>query len=167
MTEEQHKFIDLAVVRQVPYETISKETGIDKKVLSLWWEELKEERERISKVCQLWRKKCLTSGFWDFYKWYTSAVRECYYCKITEEKIAMLISNGKIITKRLSTRGRNLEIERIEPNLSYDALSNLVYCCNWCNNAKTDEFTESAFKLIGQGISEIWKSRLENLNEKI
>jgi hypothetical protein len=33
-------------------------------------------------------------------------------------------------------------------------------CCYWCNNAKTDEFTPTEFKFIGQMIGNIWNTRL-------
>jgi hypothetical protein len=84
--------------------------------------------------------------------------RACCYCGISESKIKDFIQRHAFRTKRLSTRGRALEVDRIDPNGGYDK-SNIVLCCYWCNNAKTDEFTFEEFKPIGHVISEIWKKR--------
>jgi len=35
--------------------------------------------------------------------------------------------------------------------------------CYWCNNAKTDEFTEEEFSKIGREIRNIWDDRLKGL----
>ena len=72
----------------------------------------------------------------------------------------------KIYTKRIATRGRTLEIERLLPNQPYDDLNNLVYCCYWCNNAKTDEFTAEEFQLIAQVLKIIWSNRLKKAREE-
>ena len=85
--------------------------------------------------------------------------RKCYYCHITEEKIHELSEKDKIYTKRLSTRGRTMEIDRINPNGEYEE-ENIVLCCYWCNNAKTDEFNEAEFRTIGAAIQKIWEDRL-------
>lgn len=84
--------------------------------------------------------------------------RECHYCHITEKDIDTLIEKGKIITKRLSTRGRSMEVDQKDTNKGYEK-GNIVLCCYWCNNAKTDEFTEKEFIPIGELIGETWKSR--------
>lgn len=162
MTEEQATFLELSVIRQLTYAQITEQTGIPRATLSKWWDDLKEEREDLSKIRQIWRQKCSTLDFWNFREWYTSADRKCHYCAITEAEIAKLIDKDRIITKRLNTRGKTLEIERLEPNKPYDDTDNLVFSCYWCNNAKTDEFTEQEFEPIGKHISNIWKSRLKD-----
>jgi len=58
-------------------------------------------------------------------------------------------------------RGWNLEIDRKNSNFEYTP-ENCVMACYWCNNAKTDEFTYEEFKIIGQGISSVWKQRLND-----
>jgi 5-methylcytosine-specific restriction endonuclease McrA len=87
--------------------------------------------------------------------------RKCHYCKITELDIDRLIKAGKIKTKRLSTRGRSMEVDRIYPNKGYE-YGNIVLCCYWCNNAKTDEFTEKDFIPVGKEFEKIWKERLND-----
>lgn len=161
MTNQQQKFLQLAVIDQMKYAEIEEEMGVGRKQLSKWWEELKTDREKLSKIRQIWKKKCSEIDFWDFHKWYTNTVRKCYYCNITEEQIRTLIDKGKIKTKRLSTRGKTLEIDRREPNKPYDEIANLVFCCYWCNNAKTDEFEEEEFKPIGMEIGKALRNRLK------
>lgn len=85
-------------------------------------------------------------------------VDKCHYCGITKSQIQMLGTYRQLNKKNL--RGWNLEIDRLDSNFEY-ILSNCVMCCYWCNNAKTDEFTEDEFKTIAQSISSVWKVRIE------
>lgn len=55
-----------------------------------------------------------------------------------------------------------MEIDRKISEEKYDKFSNLTYACYWCNNAKTDTFTEEEFMIIGKSISYVWKQRLTN-----
>jgi hypothetical protein len=87
--------------------------------------------------------------------------RKCHYCKITEFDIDRLIKAGKIKTKRLSTRGRTMEVDRIKPNKGYEK-GNIALCCYWCNNAKTDEFSEEEFIPIGEALEKLWRKRLND-----
>jgi 5-methylcytosine-specific restriction endonuclease McrA len=99
-------------------------------------------------------------AFSDFYKWYQSRERKCTYCEITEAEIKELIDTGRLTTKRLTTRGRKLELERKQSELEYDNFENLAFACYWCNNAKTDTFSEEEFLKVGSVFKEIWKQRL-------
>lgn len=166
MTDKQNIFLELAVIKQLKYNDISNELKVDQKTLSKWWDELKIEIEQLSDLRKLWTKKCKTADFWDFKKWFDTQERTCHYCKITEDEIKLMIDWDEIQTKRLKTRGRKLEIERRSPNLDYDALDNLVFCCYWCNNAKTDEFSEEEFKPIGLILQRIWQSRIAKAKDK-
>lgn len=163
METKKNKFLRLAVLEQKKYNDIEKIMSVERKQLTLWWEEFKEEREELSKIRKLWKKKCKDIQFKEFHKWYKSTDRRCHYCKITEEQIFKLIDAKQIVTKRLITRGRTLEIERKEPNKEYDEVENLVFSCYWCNNAKTDEFTEDEFLATGSVIETIWKDRLKKI----
>ena len=100
--------------------------------------------------------------FSEFYTWYLSHEPKCYYCDITETQIKLLIDSERLTTKRLSTRGRKLELDRKEPNMEYDNFKNIVFACYWCNNAKTDTFTEEEFLEVGKVFKTIWKQRLNN-----
>jgi hypothetical protein len=93
--------------------------------------------------------------FSDFEKLYSRypEERECYYCRITDKDIELLAGKGKLYTKRL--RGYAMEIDRIEANKEYSP-NNCVLACYWCNNAKTDEFSQDEFsRNIGPGIKSV------------
>ena len=99
----------------------------------------------------------------EFEKWYgvDSKDRQCEYCLIRESEIKDLINQGKIYTKRLTTRGRTMEVDRKDPKGHYQ-INNLVMSCYWCNNAKTDEFSY-AETIQKQLLSNwIWKARLNS-----
>ena len=83
---------------------------------------------------------------------------KCHYCGITIKMVNDLVDKEQIFKKKL-TRGFVLEIDRIRPNEEYTK-ENSVMCCYWCNNAKTDEFTEKEFLKIGKVIKKIWKDRI-------
>lgn len=55
-----------------------------------------------------------------------------------------------------------MEVDRLRANEGYID-NNIVLCCYWCNNAKTDEFTADEFKPIGLAIGEVFKNRLERI----
>jgi len=87
----------------------------------------------------------------------------CKYCGITENQFKTLIDAGQIQTKRLRNRGTTFEIDCREPSLGYTK-DNLAICCYWCNNAKTDEFTEKEFKPVAKALGLIWQQRLSALS---
>jgi len=95
----------------------------------------------------------------EFIKIFPYENRKCTYCGISENEIKNLFTKGKITTKRLSTRGRIMEIDQRKPNDGY-TIGNMVLCCYWCNNAKTDEYTEEEFKEIANSIKRVWEKRL-------
>jgi len=163
MTDIEAKFIHLAVIEQTKYEDIEKILKVDRLQLTQWWDSLKTEREELSKIRKIWIKKCEKVNFYDFKNWYTKTERKCFYCAITESEIKKLIKGNRIKTKRLATRGKSLEIDRKKPNEKYDKIDNLVYCCYWCNNAKTDEFSYEEFLEIGKQINKVWKARLNKV----
>ena len=64
------------------------------------------------------------------------------------------------LTKR--TTRMTLEVEQLNPNGGY-VKGNIVWACSWCNNAKTDTFTEDEFKNIACGINIAWNDRLQQI----
>ena len=161
MTVEQEEFLRLHIIEQVDYKTISKTLNVPSSTLTLWYEELKEDRIQIAVVRTLWTRKDIKLPFSEFYKWYLSHERKCFYCGITEEEIRILVDSERVTTKRIATRGRKLELDRKKPELPYDNIENIVFSCYWCNNAKTDTFTSDEFKKVGEVFKEIWKNRLK------
>ena len=90
--------------------------------------------------------------------------RQCLYCEIKEAHLKKLFSSGEIFTVR--NRGDRMEIDRKDPDpkkgyIHKDGDTNIVMCCYWCNNAKTDEFKYPEFiDIIGPAIKRVWKARL-------
>lgn len=82
----------------------------------------------------------------------------CHYCEISVAEIVAL-SEKKILYKK-NFRGWSLEIDRLNSNYEYTP-ANCVMACYWCNNAKTDEFSELEFMPVGKVIKSIWKNRLK------
>jgi hypothetical protein len=87
------------------------------------------------------------------------------YCDVTEGEIKSLIDINAIKTKRLYSRGETMEVDRKEPDGEYTK-GNIVLACYWCNNAKTDEFTDAEFKNIGKAIREVWVTRLPKTDNR-
>lgn len=159
MTEQQKKFLQLAVIEGKKYDEIQDILGISRKEFAPWWNELKIEREAMANIRDKWKLKCPEIEFEAFRNWYTKASKNCYYCNISEYQIEKLWEIYPQLTKR--NRGKSLEIERLKPNEKYSEINNLVFSCYWCNNAKTDTFTKDEFKKIGKVIQSIWQERLK------
>lgn len=160
MTVEQQEFLRLNIICGINFQGVADRMNISKTQVSKWYEELKVEREEIAKIRTVWTTKKFTENFEEFYNWYINLERKCEYCGITEAEIKSLLDSQKLSTKRIATRGRKLEFDRKEPELAYNQLNNIVLCCYWCNNAKTDTFTYKEFKKVGKVIAEIWKDRV-------
>ncbi len=97
---------------------------------------------------------------------------QCHYCGITKNNIDKIIETTKgdfnnpqrFYTKRFYNRGHSIEIDQKEPNKGYES-GNMVLCCYWCNNAKSDEFTYKEFKNnIAPMIRKIWLERFKYIN---
>ena len=97
--------------------------------------------------------------------------KQCYYCGIDMKTINELNNASKLnsslpwyhskgLTKR--TTRMTLEVEQLNPNGGY-VKGNIVWACSWCNNAKTDTFTEAEFKNIACGINIAWNDRLQQI----
>jgi hypothetical protein len=83
----------------------------------------------------------------------------CAYCHITQTQFETLQQAGQLHTKRLRTRGTSFEIDCRRPELGYTE-GNLALCCYWCNNAKTDEFSDAEFQPIADAMALVWRHRL-------
>ncbi|GAB2542688.1 HNH endonuclease family protein [Rufibacter soli] len=155
-TEE--KFLRLAVIEQVKYHEIAEKHDISLEECRTLWNTLKPTREKLAEILRVWKSKALKGemDFYEFKNWH-EALKQCEYCGITQEQLDALWDKNQTLTKR--NRGRKFEIDRKEPNKAY-TLDNIVCACYWCNNAKTDTFTEEEFKQIGQAIKNVWQKRL-------
>lgn len=57
MTDQQKGFLHLCIVEQVDYKSIAQKLNVPKSTLTKWYEELKEERVKISGIRSLWTRK--------------------------------------------------------------------------------------------------------------
>jgi len=103
--------------------------------------------------------------FDQFYNnWFSKETFEkgCYYCETTNKTSEMLYKiqqDGlRPDATRGGKRGKRLELDRVDPNLPYDNLTNIVWCCYWCNNAKSNFFSEAEFKPIAKEIGKSIKN---------
>lgn len=99
-------------------------------------------------------------GFKAFYKEDEYTERKCEFCGTKESDFIKLLEGEFIKTKRLATRGKNLEVDRFSPEKGY-VNGNIVLACYWCNNAKTDEFEGDEFRPIGELIGKALRARLK------
>jgi hypothetical protein len=97
---------------------------------------------------------------YNLFRWWETTPKVCYYCSLPENALEELRNQPGHINKRFPQRGKSLEIDRKQADLSYSNIQNLVLACYWCNNAKTDTFTEQEFQQLGQVIKRIWENRL-------
>ncbi len=165
LSDLQEKFIWLAYGESKSYSDISKLLNVDRKVITAWEsdnnaEEFIKLKKDVSAIRKTYTAKKIPHDFNSYKEWHLKMEtdKKCEYCKITEDEINQLWEKDKDLTKR--NRGRKLELDRKQPNLEYEDLSNIVYACYWCNNAKTDTFTYEEFLEVGKTISIIWKQRL-------
>ena len=76
-----------------------------------------------------------------FINWYNHKKEilnnKCNYCGSDQNKITDLINSGKLNSKRFNKRGRNLEVDRLDPKGNYSE-KNCTLVCYFCNNDKSD-----------------------------
>lgn len=130
----------------------------------------KEERRKIfnRKKQKTNQEGKITPGFVnttfkEFEEWFDEEIFEkgCVYCGTTNghsQKIYELQRNGsRHDATRGGKRGKRLELDRVDPKQPYDNLQNVVWCCYWCNNAKSNFFTVDEFKPIATEIGKVLK----------
>ncbi|MBK0403062.1 hypothetical protein I5M27_08690 [Adhaeribacter sp. BT258] len=92
--------------------------------------------------------------FEQFEEWFdeTTFNQGCNYCGTTNHRSLELYQMQRAGLRPDATRGgkrgKRLELDRVDPRQPYDNLQNLVWCCYWCNNAKSNFFTAEEFKPI-------------------
>ncbi len=97
---------------------------------------------------------------YNLFQWWETTPKVCFYCALPENFLEELHNQPGHINKRFPQRGKSLEIDRKQADLPYSNIQNLVLACYWCNNAKTDTFTEQEFLQLGQVMKRIWENRL-------
>ena len=163
LSKLQKHFIDIVYIQQKTFKQASELLEVEISTIQQLNIDLDPIWRPITKVRDKWKSKKINGNFWDFYNWIKTTKECCHYCGITQEDLNKLYLLG--ISNKRTTRGRTLEIDRKIPNEKYSNFSNLTYSCYWCNNAKTDTFSEEEFMIIGKAISSVWKQRLNNDNK--
>ena len=123
------------------------------KVASNRYSSIKSRTKKSRNNINNWKRE-------DFIQWYVEEIKECYYCKCTEEELSKFHKLDKYKSKR-NKRGTSLEIERKE-DIGYEQ-SNCILACYWCNNAKSDAFSFDEFKPVGISIGKAIKKAINNV----
>jgi hypothetical protein len=165
LTHVQQNFIDLVYVQKKTFAEAAVLLNQKLSFIQQLNKDLESHWRPITQSFNKWRAKGIGGNFWDFNYWLNATDPHCHYCGITHNDLTKLHSLGLIENKR-TTRGKTLEIDRKLPHEPYSNLQNLTYSCYWCNNAKTDTFTDVEFMIVGEAISKIWKKRLSNADRK-
>ena len=156
----QIRFIELLRIDCKTYKEISQTLGLDLETIRRLDKELEPIWRPLTKVREKWKAKAIGGDFWEFHNWFTTTPQKCHYCGVTQTQLDQLHEHG--LENKRPTRGKSLEIERKAPNEQYSNTANLTLACYWCNNAKSDTFTEEEFMPIGQAIGKVWEQRLKN-----
>lgn len=115
-------------------------------------------------------------SFEDFYNWYEVSVLDgkCFYCGLTERESQRIIHDGLLTSNRFPLEGRFskgvnrgywLEIDRRNPKGKYSR-ENSVPCCYFCNNDKSDVFTDEQYREFVNDRPSFLKNLLRKQNEK-
>ncbi len=156
----QQGFIDAVYIQLKTFKQTAELLEVDLPKIQQLNKDLDGIWRPITKIRDKWKVKKIGGNFWDFYDWVITTKACCHYCGVTQTELDKLHEIG--IDNKRTTRGKTLEIERKIANEQYANIGNLTYSCYWCNNAKTDTFTEEEFMSIGKAIGAVWQQRLGN-----
>ncbi|AYL94252.1 hypothetical protein [Mucilaginibacter celer] len=97
-----------------------------------------------------------------FEDWFNLEIFEqgCHYCGLKNEECYRLFLLRPYATRN-GKRGRRLELDRMSPLLEYDELHNIRWCCYWCNNAKSNFFSEAEFRPVAAEMGKALRKVLE------
>ncbi len=88
------------------------------------------------------------ANFIEFYKWYLAQYEKqhgcCYYCK-TKESVLTKLFDKKYTSVKRPNRGKHLEVERRDSDSNKYNKYNCVLACYFCNNDKSDVFSEAEY----------------------
>jgi hypothetical protein len=122
-----------------------------------------QKKEKLDKKTLKITAGFKSTQFIEFNQWFKKEEFDlgCHYCGITNEESLRLYNMQRAGARPDATRGgkrgKRLELDRKEPFKPYDDLENLVWCCYWCNNAKSNFFTYEEFKPIAIEIGKALK----------
>lgn len=91
-----------------------------------------------------------------FRNWYLTHAKACHYCGLTATESQQIVRRGMLKSKRFpengkhgrgTSRGMWMEVDRYNPDGKYQ-VDNMVPCCYFCNNDKSDVFHGDQYKLF-------------------
>jgi hypothetical protein len=147
---DQNEFLITHLTKDKSYQYFMNEFNIDRKQLSIWWENGTDLRDLIKKSNQLFNSRKGTVEFTEFEKigkngfflWYQKQPQVCAYCKIEAFNLKILFNDESGVLKTKRGRGQNLELERRDSISNIYSEENCVLACYICNNHKSDLITE-------------------------
>lgn len=131
--------------------------------------------ERPEQALKTWYNTKVREGisgfenFEDFKDWY-SQEKVCHYCGLTEVECQEIVHKGILTSNRFPlngifargvNRGYWLEFDRKQPKGKYSR-ENCVLSCYFCNNDKSDVFTDSQYIEFKKDRVGFLKSLLKN-----
>lgn len=139
-------------------------------------------QEKTEKLLKNWyNEKVRTdrngfNDFEDFRSWYNETVRDkqCYYCGLGERDSQKIVYDGLLTSKRFPLGGRFsqgvnrgywLEVDKKNPKGNYSR-ENCVPSCYFCNNDKSDVFTDVQYREFVNDRPSFLKNLLRKQNEK-
>ena len=110
--------------------------------------EMRRIRSLYSNKKRLFKDDFEFNSFKEFYEWYIGQYKKqegaCYYCETKESVIAELFK-AKFTSAKRKTRGAHLEVERKDAKGNKYNKENCVLACYFCNNDKSDIFSEKEY----------------------
>ncbi len=150
---KEEKFVELySFLRIQNYNVIANKIDISRGYVPSLYAKAKPECDKIQEVFRRYYNKQKSAGndfhfkdFREFYNWYIAQPRTCHYCGIPEQTLFDLYDRGILHSKR-TTRGKSLEIERLNSQSNSYNKDNCVLSCYFCNNHKSDIISEDDHK---------------------
>ena len=101
-----------------------------------------------------------------FIKWITEQIQiqngRCHYCETSQDDINRLIKAEILTSKRFKTRGKNLELERLDSKGNSYSPENCVLVCYFCNNDKSDVVSSNDYIQFFAESKELFMQHLLN-----
>jgi len=175
MNDLKDKIFDKYFVKCEPVSDICKDLNIIRKEFAEIAKQIENERKEeileMRRIRTLYHNKKNLKGykfgdFYTFYFWYLEQYKaqkgKCYYCE-TEEEVLRLLFTKKYTNSKRSNRGKHLEIERKDPNSNDYSKENCVLACYFCNNDKSDIFSEDEYRDYLKNRKEFFRVQFEQL----
>lgn len=155
-------------------ELICIDLGINRNEFSVIAKQIDSERPDVLKemrrIRQLYNNKqgenFEFANFNEFYKWYLTQFEKqkgcCYYCK-TEESVLTKLFEKKYTSVKRPNRGKHLEVERRDSDSNKYNKTNCVLACYFCNNDKSDIFSENEYFEYLKDRKQFFNKQLQSL----